>query len=147
MDVKRLVLLSLFVLISACTTSAGIVNQERLYFSNYALAICLGSSFKAEDVKADFNKSANGYMERGNIPIEAFEELRGLVDTWLEKNYPSKHGGQINSAKCFDLYHSSELTSLFEKYDPCGTKDSWLSSDDYEKSCKSSITKSSTRTQ
>ncbi len=54
MDVKRLTLLSLLVLISACTTSStGIANQEKLYFSNYALAIFLGSSFKDEDVKSD----------------------------------------------------------------------------------------------
>jgi len=59
----------------------------------------------------------------------------------LLKDYPSKHGRQANSAKCFDLYSSDDLANLFEKYDPCASKEAWLIEDDYIKKCKSEIKK------
>lgn len=136
MDTKKLILGITVSLIVACTPTKNTSTQESLHFRNYSLAICLGSAFESEETKSDFNKAANGYMERGNMPIEGHEEARLLVDTWLNKNYQSKHGGQVNSAKCFDLYHSSELSKLFERFDPCQSKDSWLSEDDYYKSCE-----------
>lgn len=120
---------------TACATGKNIPQKEKLNFKNYALAVCLGSAFKSDETTSDFNKSANGYMERGNMSLEAYEELRDLVDKWLVKNYPSKHGGQVNSAKCFDLYHSSELTKIFNQYDPCHSKENWISEEDYKESC------------
>ena len=104
-------------------------------FENYALAICLGSAFEDDQVRADFNKAASGYMERGHLPIEAYEELRGAVQVWLQKDYPSKRGGQVNSAKCFDFYRSRDLAELFEKHDPCRSKRGWLDMDEYTENC------------
>lgn len=134
MDLKKLVLCACFSQLAACS-AAHLGQQESRYYSNYALAVCLGSAFDDESVKSDFNKAANGYMERGNMPIEAFEELRLVVDAWLAKDYPSKHGGQVNSAKCIDFYNSDELGELFKKYNPCLSKEGWLSEQDFSKSC------------
>ncbi len=129
MNTKKLTLGITVSLRVACTPTKNTSHQESLHFRNYSLAICLGSVFESEETKSDFNKAANGYMERGNMSIEGNEEARLLVYTWL------KRGGQIHSAKCFDLYHSSELSELFERFDPCQSKDGWINEDDYYESC------------
>ena len=135
MDVKRLGLIIAVLQVVACASAPKVDNEEKNNFRNYALSVCVGAAFADDQVKADFNKSANGYMERGHMPIEAYEELRGAVQTWLQKDYPSKHGGQVNSAKCIDFYQSLQVAELFDKYDPCKSSESWLSEDDYKSSC------------
>lgn len=72
-------------------------------------------------------------MARGNVALEAYEELRKVVDSWLAKDFPSKHGGQVQSAKCIAMYNSQELSELFKKYDPCASKTSWLDPSEYTK--------------
>ncbi len=117
MDIKRLAL-SLFAanLLLSCATNLAKKTNEEILFYNYGLAVCLGAAFEDKIVKSDFNKSANGYMERGDMPIEAYEELRAAANRWLEKSYASKHGGQVNSAKCIDFQRSQEISELFAKY-------------------------------
>ncbi len=136
MDTKRLTisLILTFCLLSCATSPTSKSNEEALFY-NYSLAVCLGSAFEDKIVKSDFNKSANGYMERGNMPIEAYEELRASANRWLEKDYPSKNGGQVNSSKCFDFYKSKELFDIFKKYDPCKSKDNWLDPNQYTQQC------------
>lgn len=118
-DIKRLAL-SLFAanLLLSCATNPAKKKNEEILFYNYGLAVCLGAAFEDKIVKSDFNKSANGYMERGNMPIEAYEELRAAANRWLEKSYASKHGGQINSAKCIDFQRSQEISELFKRHRP-----------------------------
>ena len=107
---------------------------QRLYYSQLSRQFLCRLLIRFP--QRDFNKSANGYMQRGNMPIEAFEALRSSVDTWLSKDYPSKNGGQVNSAKCFDFYSSEDLAKLFTKYNPCASKASWLDKEEYEKQCR-----------
>lgn len=136
MDFKKLAVLGPLLLVCSCSSVAEKpVGAEQGGFKKYAAAVCFGSAFDDDAVKADFNKAANGYMERGNMPLEAYEELRALVNSWLQKDYPSKHGGQMQSAKCFALYDSAELQSLYEKHNPCASEEGWLSSADYNEAC------------
>lgn len=135
MDIKRLTVVFLAFVGVGCAAVPAHDSTEYENFKNFAMAICVGSAFSDEAVKSDFNKSANGFMERGNMPLEAYGDLRALVNKWLNKNYPSKHGGQVSSAKCFDLVNSQELVQLYGKYDPCDSKAGWLSQENFEKSC------------
>lgn len=136
MGVKRIVLILCILQTSACSASNA-VTQEELYFKNLALSICLGAAFDHDEVvRSDFNKAANGYMEKGNMPIEAIEEIRGRVDEWLEKDYRSKQGGQVNSAKCFDFRNSQELADVFNNHDPCSSRAAWLDDEDFKASCR-----------
>lgn len=137
MVIKKLITLTLLSFILSCSQNNFKNTSEENNFLNYALSICLGSAFENEITKSDFNKSANGFMERGNMPLEAYEELRTLVDIWLQKNYPSKHGGQVNSAKCIDFYVSNDVQLVFGKYNPCKSKGSWLNEEDFSRSCTS----------
>ncbi len=138
MGIKKLTVVSILLLgLSACA-SQGLIKEsnEEILFKNFVMSICLGTSFTDTIVASDANKAANGYMEFGNMPIEAYEESRSTVDTWLSKDYSSKAGGQIEIMKCIDLYRSAELKKLYNKYSPCSTKHGWLDISDYHRQCE-----------
>ena len=139
MDIKKLStsFVSAF-FIASCAAPAHQRTPEENLFTDLALAMCMGSAFENEAVKDDFNKSANGYIQRGNLPIEALDEIRNLINTWLLKDYSSKHGGQVQSAKCLDLRHSSELAEIYKKHDPCKSRGNWLDPSEYKTQCASS---------
>lgn len=118
MDLKKLTSLSLLLGTVSCATTPPSPVTEDVLLKNYALAVCLGGAFEAEAAKKDLNKAASGYMERGSAPIEAYEQVRQLANVWLAKDYPSKHGGQVNSAKCIDFFQSTELHELVEQHNP-----------------------------
>lgn len=110
-------------------------NAQWEQFQDYAQAICLGSTFDDDSVKQDFNRLASGIFEKSNISIDAVERLRDLIQIQLKKDSPSKHGGQVQSAKCLAVTKSSELREIFELYDPCKNKETWLNPDEYQEAC------------
>lgn len=135
MDVKRLIVIIGFIHLTACAVQPVNNSAELNNFRNYALGSCLGAAFSGTEAAADLNKAVHGYMEFANMPLEAYEELRALNKVWLAKDYSSKHGGQINSMKCFDLYNSEQVLALYKKYDPCESKETWMDSSSFEKAC------------
>lgn len=135
MDIKRLILIMGFTHLAACAVQPTHDHAELKNFRNYALGSCLGAAFAGTEAAVDLNKAVNGYVEFGNMPLEAYEELRELNKVWLAKDYSSKHGGQINSMKCFDLYNSEQVLGVYKKYDPCDSKAHWLEDSDFEKAC------------
>jgi len=141
MGTKKLsYLLFLFILPMSCNAEehAFKTASEEILFKNFALSICLGMGYK--DISKEFSKqvasSANGYREYSHISLEAYEEARTVVKKWLQKNYENKQGRQIPLMKCVDLYNNSELHNIFVKYNPCKSPDSWIDSNEFNKSCK-----------
>jgi hypothetical protein len=66
MDIGKLAFLGPLLLLYSCSSVAEkTVSPEQEGFKKSAAAICFGSAFQDAAVKADFNKAANGYMERG----------------------------------------------------------------------------------
>lgn len=135
MDFKKLAFFILILISSSCAVSED-KTLEMNRFNDYALLICYGSAFNDSEVKQDFNRGANGVMEDSNISLDAYEELRILISNKLEENYPSKHGGQVQSLKCLDLIKNPAFHEIFNKFNPCKNKDSWLDESAYESSCK-----------
>ncbi len=136
MDIKKLVTLVLCIILAACGSHATKPVKEELYFKNFGLAICFASSFDSEELAKDTNKAVNGYIQRGNMSLDVYDELRDLVKVWQNKDYQSKDGGQVNSAKCIDLYNSDDLHQLYLKHTPCKSLDNWWDKKDYKESCK-----------
>ena len=138
MGIKKLALiLSVVIGISSCGSQSNKQeSKEEVLFKDFVLAICLGTAFRDTAVAIDANRAANGYMEYGNMPIEAYEASRTIVKDWLRKDYASKSGDQIDIMKCIDLYRSSDLEGVFEKYSPCGSKEGWLDPSDYSRQCE-----------
>ena len=135
MDAKGIILIIGLMHLTACAVQPVNDSAELKNFRNYALGSCLGAAFSGADLAADLNKTLNAYIEFGNMPLEAYEELRELNKVWLAKDYPSKHGGQINSMKCFDVYDSAQVLELYKKYDPCKSKDMWIDNASFERAC------------
>lgn len=123
-------------LIGCSTTGKNIENLESINFHKFAYSICIGSAFKSNDVKEDANRSANGYMEHGNISLNSYEELRLRIENWLAKQYQSKSGKSLQIMKCNDFLYSGEIQEIYKKYDPCISKDRWLDEEDFIKQCK-----------
>lgn len=136
MDIKRLVIILLFFSLAACGNQPIKMPNEEVYFKNFGLAVCLSSSFQIKELTDDLSKAGNGYVQRGNMAPEAYDELRTLNKLWQQKDYPSKHGGQVKSARCMDFYRSDDLHELYLKHTPCQSKKNWWDKKDYEKSCR-----------
>ena len=136
MDTKKLTLTLLLFSLTACGSQPTKMVKEELYFKNFGIAVCFASSFKIDELTEDLSKAGNGYIQRGNVSLDAYDKLRGLAKLWQKKDYPSKQGGQVKSAKCIDFYNSDDLHQLYLKYTPCKSKKGWWDKDDYIKSCK-----------
>jgi len=137
MDIKRLVFILSIILLSSCSGNPVAPVKEEIYFKNYALAVCFSSPFEDKSLGEDVNKAINGYIEKGNLGLEDYEEIRKFVDEWREtKNYESKRGGQINFSKCIDMYNSVDLNELYKELTPCSipSKD-WYFPEKYFENC------------
>lgn len=141
MGIKKLTISFILMLITA-SCSAGTHSfknaSERTLFRNFTLSVCIGMAYEGESEKlsSNINKAASGYREYGNISLDAYEEARSVIRVWLKKDYSSKHGGQIELMKCIDLYNHIDLDKIFNKYNPCDSKESWLDQDDFKLRCK-----------
>lgn len=136
MGIKKLIVAVVIFNIIGCATNINNPRSlENINFYNYANTICMGSAFTDNEIKGDANRSANGYMEHGNISLDAYQELRDRVDIWLIKDYMSKSGGSLQIMKCNDFYNSGDIQEIYQKYNPCRSSDSWLDSADFEKQC------------
>lgn len=138
MDFRRLIVVIVvlcFTLVACVSNKIQLVN-EQLYFKKYALSTCLRQSFDCSPLKDDAFVAVDAYLQKGNMPLEAYDELEILVDLWRNKDYSTKEGGQVQIPKCLDLYESQDLADLYQKYTPCKGLDSWLNKESYIKSCK-----------
>lgn len=137
METTKLVLILVGGVLIGCSTSGkNSANLESINFHKFAYTICIGSAFNSSEVKEDANRSANGHMEHGNISLNSYEELRLHVDNWLAKQYQSKGGKSLQIMKCNDFLYSGEIQAIYNKYDPCSSKDGWLDTEDFIRQCK-----------
>jgi hypothetical protein len=110
-------------LLVAATASVTVLAQDvrqtytaSEYLKNYALSTCIADGYLSGEVKADSAAAARGYLEFGELPLEAYTEATLLGRKFLEKNYKSVSGKTLTLMKCIDLFHSQELEHLAEKY-------------------------------
>ena len=85
---------------------------------DYALARCLSQAFPGSPLAPDANASAAGYLERGRVSADAYAEVVKLADEFLARKYPSLSGQALQTMKCIDLFHSSELDRVVGRYAP-----------------------------
>lgn len=131
-----IVLAAVCLALTACVSNEVKITKEQIYFKKYALSTCLHQSFDYSPLKDDAFIAVDAYLQKGNMPLEAYDMLEVLVDEWRNKNYTTKDGEQVRIPKCLDLYESKDLYNLYQKYTPCKEPDSWLSKERYVESCK-----------
>ncbi|KPJ92111.1 MAG: hypothetical protein AMJ53_10050 [Gammaproteobacteria bacterium SG8_11] len=113
-------------------------ESEKNFFRYFTLAVCMGMAYESDSKKlaSDVGKAASGYLEFGHMDLDAYEDARELIKTWLKKDYQSKTGGQVEIMKCIDLFESEDLDSLYQKHDPCQKPDRWLDESKFKSRCK-----------
>ncbi len=96
-------------------TEARHTYSASQYLKNYALSVCLGTSFNDKEIKRDMADGAQGYIELGSFPIEIYEEAFQLSKKFVAKKYEGKNGEKLSGMKCIDFFHSKELEQLAKK--------------------------------
>ena len=62
------------------------------YFKNYALSTCIADGYKSDEVVKDASAAARGYLEFGDLPLEAHTEAILLGRKFLAQAYKSISG-------------------------------------------------------
>lgn len=94
------------------TAAATATYSQKTLLKNWAVSVCLAKVAKTPEAKEDANATASAYMEFGKQPIEAYEPLRELADTYSKRIYGGAVQSELNTMKCIDLMHSKELETL-----------------------------------
>ena len=105
-------------LVAGCATSAPAAadgdNQASL-LTRYTLGQCLAAAYPGTDIARDASAAAGGYLEFGDLPIEAYEEATALAKEAAARSYTGKHGEPLHAMKCLDLLDSAGLAELLER--------------------------------
>jgi hypothetical protein len=133
-EINRLGVLAAFCVFGSTIASANDSKEVEL-FKNFTLSVCVGSAYRDPVVLQDANNAANAYMQQGNLDLDVYEKTRTLVDTWLARQYRSKHGGSLQLMKCIDLVKSNELELLFSAQSPCNSREGWRNEEHFQEFC------------
>lgn len=82
----------------------------------YALSTCIADGGLGEDTAKDAAAAARGYLEFGDLPLEAHTEATLLGRQFLGREYKSSSGAKMVIMKCIDFYNSPELEKLALRY-------------------------------
>jgi hypothetical protein len=82
-----------------------------LQLKNYALSTCIADGFGG-DIAKDAAAAARGYLELGELPLEAHTEATLLGRQFLAREYTGSQGEPMIVMKCNDFYNSAELREL-----------------------------------
>lgn len=122
MDTKVIYLIGAITLFAGCAFGQAEVKKYTpvQYLKNYALCTCIADGFQSSEVVKDASAGARGYLEFGDLPLEAHTEATLLGREFLEKDYKSMTGEALVLMKCIDFYNSKALDELAKKYDGSG---------------------------
>lgn len=95
---------------------ASVTYTPAEYLKNYALSTCLAYGFNSKEVIQEAAAAARGYVEFGDLPLEAYTEAALAGKKFLAKKYFSQYGQKLTVMKCIDFYHSKELDMIIKKY-------------------------------
>ena len=85
-------------------------------FRDYALTACLGAALP--NISSQTSAAANGYIQYGEGPAEAYQEAGKAAEEFLKRDYVSQAGADLSVMKCIDFTHSRKLGALIAKYFP-----------------------------
>ncbi len=90
-------------------------------FRDYALTTCLGAALP--QVSSETSAAANGYIQYGEGPAEAYQAVGTAAREFLKRDYASQTGADLSIMKCIDFTHSRKLDALVARYFPAGKQD------------------------
>lgn len=89
-------------------------HSEATLLQGFALARCLGRTLPA--IKAEAEAAAGGYVERGAVAFEAYEEIDEAAAAFTERAYDSRTGADLSVMQCFDFISSEELAPIVSRH-------------------------------
>ena len=101
---------------AAVRRTAAAVAPRDVLFRNYALAVCVADGYTSQEIKIDASAVANGYLENGSYPLEAYNDAREEGRKFLAKEYPSIANAKLTLMKCIDFSQSQEVGRIMRKY-------------------------------
>lgn len=119
MDSKIMIIVFAWFILTGCATGQKSTKQYSSiqYLKNYALCTCIADGFESKEVIEDAAAGARGYLEFGDLPLDAYTQATLLGRDYLKKEYKSMTGQKLVLMKCIDLYNSKELNALAKRYE------------------------------
>ncbi len=114
----RIVASALTLSICACSNLEATTDSAKSLqlFKNYALSTCVSDGYSSQEVVSDAAAAARGYLEFGDLSLEAYTEATLLGRGFLKKGYKSKHGAKLTLMKCIDFKNSDELLNIYKSH-------------------------------
>ncbi len=117
MAVKVVIVFSALLLSSCVVTKQDKESTSELeLYKRYSLSTCVSDGYESKEIVSDAAAAARGYLEFGNLDLEAYTEATFLGREFLNKEYKSKHGHKLTLMKCLDFINSEELQRIYDKY-------------------------------
>jgi hypothetical protein len=114
--VFKIITLASFLFLLSCTSQPSPTNQAEDLFKSYALSTCISYGFNSEETQSEASAAARGYLELGELSIDAHTEAALLGKKFLAAEYKSKSGVKLTLMKCIDFYKSKDLDAIYKKY-------------------------------
>lgn len=114
----NLIPLCVAVAVTACASvpRPRAANAAVQQLKSYALSTCIADGGLDEETAKDAAAAARGYLEFGDLPLEAHTEATLLGRQFLAREYKSSTGAKMVIMKCIDFYNSPELEKLARRY-------------------------------
>jgi hypothetical protein len=90
--------------------------SQRDLLKNWALSVCFAKITEDAKTEEDASATASAYLEFGEQPLEAYDEIEELVKKYVNRKYGGSIPSEFNTMKCIDLFHSAELDDLVTKH-------------------------------
>lgn len=100
---------------TAGTPAATGGDDQASLLTRYTLSQCLAAAYPGTAIERDARAASGGYLEFGDLPIEAYEEATALARQAAARTYNGKHGEPLHAMKCLDLLDSPELEALLDR--------------------------------
>src|SRR5690349_325290 len=101
---------------AACgTTKGATTDPQSTVLKNWTVSRCLANAFKGSPAGEDASVTAAAYLEQGDAPAEAYEQLEKLASDAATEPRSGSVPGQYNTMKCIDLYASPDLNAAVSK--------------------------------
>ena len=85
-------------------------------FRDYALTECLALAFP--EIGPEANAAANGYVQYGDGPVDAYDDVARLARDYLRRDYPSQTRAKLSIMKCIDFSRSAEVAGIIQQKIP-----------------------------
>lgn len=118
MDSKIIFMIFAFIMLAGSASAQKSTKKYSSiqYLKNYALCTCIADGFESKEVINDAAAGARGYLEFGDLPLEAYTQATLLGRNFLKREYKSITEQKLVLMKCIDFYHSKEMDDLEKKY-------------------------------